>query len=65
LLRFLDHTHTQTHSVAIVLTSDQLVAEAIMYTTHSQTEAIPCVIGIQTHDTTKETDADLHLKEVS
>jgi len=55
LLRFLDHTQTQTHSVGPVLTSDQLVAEAIIYTTHKERERkFFALIGLQTRDPTKK-----------
>ena len=36
LFRYLDHTNTHTHSVGLLLASDQLVAEAATYTTHNK-----------------------------
>ena len=45
LLRFL--YHTQTHSVALLRTTDQLVAQAAMYTTQPERGNYMCLSGFK------------------
>jgi len=64
-LRFLDHTQTQTHSVTLVRTSDQLVAVAVMFTKQNQRQEIICTYRDSTHTIPRRIAKDLHLKPVS
>jgi hypothetical protein len=64
LLRFIDYTELDTHAPGRLLwTSDQLVADAAIYTTHNIREENPCPqSGKLTHDPSNQGATDLHLR---